>query len=237
MYTKPNSTIGIRHSAFFLLHSALVVAVIALFTTAPCAPAQDGAVTITAADFQRMVYSAHLLSKITEKPELDAGLQVLLELQRRNPDAPPAALADLLRTTTARYRTNGPAYLRTNAYRDEILAAYLDEFVQVPARHNFVSGDLALLNHLMLSPQERANYITLTTYELINSTDQRLVASEEERNKRLTCSTIASAALVRTPLSLKPWTACCPRKFCSRLPIVPPRSSAAPIPLCIAIRR
>lgn len=109
--------------------------------------AQD--TVISAAEFQRMVYSGHLLTVLDAKPELDASLQVLLELQRRNPNAAPAALVDVTRQALQRYRTNAPAYIRINGFRDEILAAYLDALRQVPARTNFVPANLSLLHNLV----------------------------------------------------------------------------------------
>ena len=65
-----------------------LVAAITFWLTALPGRAQD--TIISAAEFQRMVYSGHLLTQFSEKPELDACLQVLLELQRRNPRAAPA---------------------------------------------------------------------------------------------------------------------------------------------------
>lgn len=38
------------------------------------APAQEDTVTVSAAEFQRLVYSAHLQTQFAEKPELDACL-------------------------------------------------------------------------------------------------------------------------------------------------------------------
>jgi len=142
---------------------------------------QGDTVTISAAEFQRMVYSAHLHTQMAEQPELDASLQVLLELQRRNPNANPAALAELSRHAVECYRTNAPAYLRSSGLRDEILAAYLEALRQVPARTNFVPADLQLLNGFMLQPD---NYTTASPAELIHSGNQRLLSSEGEAAKR-----------------------------------------------------
>ncbi|HRZ56279.1 MAG TPA: hypothetical protein P5525_12575 [Candidatus Paceibacterota bacterium] len=43
--------------------------------------AQEDTVTIGAAEFQRLAYSARLLTQLADQPELDASLEVLLELQ------------------------------------------------------------------------------------------------------------------------------------------------------------
>ena len=137
------------HSPFFILPSsfALLSALALCFTALP-GRAQSDTVTISAAEFQRMVYSGHLLTHLAEKPELDASLQVLLELHRRNPHADPAALAGVLTNALQRYRTNAPSYIRANGCRDEILAAYLDALRQVPARTNFFPANLSLLYDL-----------------------------------------------------------------------------------------
>jgi hypothetical protein len=161
--------------------SFLLLLALALCFTALPGRAQSDTVTISAAEFQRLVYSAHLHTQLAEKPELDASLQVLLELHRRNPHADPAALADLSRQALQRYRTNAPAYIRTSGFRDEILAAYLDALRQVPARTNFVQANLQLLNGYMLSPDD---YTTASPAELIHSGNQRLLSSEGVAAKR-----------------------------------------------------
>jgi len=165
------------YSTFCILYSPIaLLAAFALFSTAPRAPAQGDSVTVSAAEFQRMVYASHLLTQMDEKPELDASLQVLLELQRRNPQADPAALAGFLQEATARYRTNAPAYLRTRAFRDEVLAEYLEALRQVPARTNFIPANLSLLNYFMLKP---ADYARASAAELIHSGNERLLTAEE----------------------------------------------------------
>ncbi len=162
------------HSTFVPIAIALLAAS-ALVTAVPRAPAQGDTVTISAAEFQRMAYSSHLLTTLFEKPELDASLQVLLELQRRNPHADPAALTDVLRQTTARYRTDAPAYIRNYGSRDEILAAYLDALRQVPARTNLVPANLSLLNRLMTRAQAPRDE---PQADMIHSGSQSLLGSE-----------------------------------------------------------
>ncbi len=147
----------------------------------PPALAQDDSVRISAAELQRMVYSAHLLTQFETKPELDAGLQVLLELQRRNPQADPAALAELTRQTLQVYRTNTPAFLRSQGFRDEILAAYLDALRQAPARTNFVPATLQLFNWFMLGP---GDYATASAAELVHAGNQRLLSAERAPAQR-----------------------------------------------------
>lgn len=164
------------------LHSSLaqLAACILLATPYP-ASAQADNVTISAAEFQRMVYSAHLVTQLSDKPELDASLQVLLELHRRNPHADPAGLAGLAQQALARYRTNAPAFIRTNGFRDEILAAYLDGLRQLPPRTNFIPANLVLLNHFMLSPDD---YGTASAAELIHSGNRRLLSLEGSDTQR-----------------------------------------------------
>ena len=169
------------HSAFFILNSLFLLLAVLTLCLAPRAVAQGDTVTVSAAEFQRMVYSSDLLMQLDEKPELDASLQVLLELQRRNPHADPATLAGVLRQATARYRTNAPSYLGTTGYREEILSAYLDALRQVPARTNFVPATLQLLNDFMLKP---ADYTTASAAELIHAGNQRLLAAEEAIARR-----------------------------------------------------
>ena len=103
-----------------------LVAALALCLPALPARAQSDTITNSAAEFQRMVYSAHLLTQFSEKPDLNASLQVLLELHRRNPHADPAALANVSSNALRIYRATAPAYIRSTRHRDEILAAYLD---------------------------------------------------------------------------------------------------------------
>ena len=169
------------------LHSTFaILAALALCLTALPARAQDNNVTISAADFQRMVYSAHLHTQLALKPELGACLQTLLEMQRRNPNADPMALADVSRQALQFYRTNEPVYIRTNGYPDEILAAYLDALRHIPAHTNFVPANLTLLNYFMLGPADYptneaiADVIT----SLVDSGNQRLFQSENGALKR-----------------------------------------------------
>ena len=131
-----------------------------------------------------MVYSAHLHTQLALKPELGASLQVLLEMQRRNPNADPAALAGLSSQALQLYRANAPYYIRTNGYPDEILAAYLDGLRQVPAHTNFFTADLTLLNCFMLSQADYNYFTNDTVLDLINSADQRLSSSEGQAIKR-----------------------------------------------------
>ena len=162
--------------------SSLAMAGFILFAASSRAPAQNDSVTISSAEFRRMVYSAHLLTQLEEKPELEASLEVLLELQCRNPNADPIALAGMLQQATACYRTNAPHYLRRGGgYRDEILATYLDVLRQVPARTNFNSANLALLNRFMLQPSD---YATDSAAKLIHAGNRRLLASEGQATKR-----------------------------------------------------
>jgi alpha-tubulin suppressor-like RCC1 family protein len=159
--------------------TALFVA-FTLFAASARTSAQD-TVTISAAEFQRMVYSAHLLTYLAEKPELDASLQVLLELQRRNPNADANALISVLQEVTARYRTNAPSYIRTRGSRDEILAAYLGALRQVSARTNLVPANFSLLNTLIT----RAQPPTLEPQaDMIHSGSQSLLGSEGELVQR-----------------------------------------------------
>jgi len=138
-------------------------------------------VTVSGAEFQRLVYSGHLLGQMDEKPELDASLVVLLELQRRNPHANPAALADVSREALARYRTNAPPCIRNSGWRDEILAAYLDAFRQVPGRTNFNPATLALIHSLVTHLNAPA---AMQQSELLNSGFERLLNTEEELPQR-----------------------------------------------------
>ncbi|MGA2750043.1 MAG: hypothetical protein ABSG59_14820 [Verrucomicrobiota bacterium] len=183
MKGNSKTTIVVRHSLFTAFGAALLAA-IALFTAAPWASAQDNSVTISAGDFQRMVYSAHLQSRLALKPELGACLQVLLEMQRRNPNANPAALAALSSNTLQFYRINAPYYIRTNGYPDEILAAYLDALRQMPARTNFIPINLTMLNCFTLNEAEKDYFTNDTVLALINSDEQRLFSSVGQVSKR-----------------------------------------------------
>jgi len=124
-----------------------------------------------------MVYSGHLLTTFFEKPELDASLQVLLELHRRNPHADPTELASVSLEALQRYRTNAPAYIRTDGWRDVMLVAYLEAFHQVPGHTNFNPATFSLLHTLVA----RANAPTNSSRwkaELLNSANQRLLGTE-----------------------------------------------------------
>ena len=177
MKSKPNWSFVVCHFGFALFLSSLI-----LFGLAPRAPAQSN-VTVSAADFQRVVYSAELEAELALKPEVQASLQVLLDMQRRNPNGDPAGLASVLTNALQIYRTSAPGYIRTNGYPDEVLAAYLECLRQVPARTNFVSADLTLLSHFMLGPADYDPKATPFT-TLLNSGYQRLFASANEPLQR-----------------------------------------------------
>lgn len=161
--------------------SLLLPAAFALFAPAPRTQAQDDPVTISAAGFQRLVYSGHLLTAFYEKPELDASLRVLLELHRRNPHVAPETLADLTRQALQLYRATAPAYIRTSGFQDEILAAYLEAYGRVPKPAGLVPVTLHLLNRFMLHPEEDAG---VPVAELIHSGNQRLLASVGQLEQR-----------------------------------------------------
>ncbi|HEX5399834.1 MAG TPA: hypothetical protein VFY06_12390, partial [Verrucomicrobiae bacterium] len=167
-----------------LLSAFAVPAALALCLSALPVRAQDNNVTISAPDFQSLVYSAHLETQLGLKPGLGACLQTLLEMQRRNPNADPLALANVSREALQFYRTNEPVYIRTNGYPDEILAAYLDALRQIPAHTNFVPASLTLLNYFMLDAADYNYFTNDTVLGLINSADQRLSSSEGQAIKR-----------------------------------------------------
>lgn len=160
---------------------AVALALGCLVFAATGVSAQNDGVTLDATEFRRLVYSAHLLTQLDEKPELDASLQVLLELQRRNPHADPAALAAMIEEATVRFRDNVPAYLRDNAVRDEILSAYLEGLHSVPAAADFVPATLALLSRFVLDPED---YATASAAELIHAGNQRLLVAEAAAAER-----------------------------------------------------
>ena len=182
MKTKSHTSFVIRH-----LSLAVLLAALTLFVATPRAPAQTN-VTVSAADFQRLVYSADLHAELTLKPELEACLKVLLEMQRRNPNAEPAALVGVLTNALQIYRTSEPYSIRTDGYPDEILAAYLDALRQVPAHTNFIPAYLTLLNVFMLGAADYAgdySYINnYTPMDLVNSAKQKLLSAEGKALKR-----------------------------------------------------
>ena len=164
--------------------SVCLVAILGFHLAAPTpASAQEQNVTISAAEFQRVVYAADLLTRLPEKPELDAALTVMLDLHRRNPQSDASALADLSRQALQRYRANAAHTYgaKGHAYRDEVLANYLDALRQVPARTNFVPATLHLLNGLMSSPDQLTNR---SPAELIHSGSQRFRSSADTLAQR-----------------------------------------------------
>ena len=167
---------------------AALLAALALFSTASVAQAQSENITVSSADFQRLVYGAQLHTRLALKPELEAGLLVLLELHRRNPNAEPAALAAVSSNTLQRYRASAPSYIRTNGYRDEILVAYLDAFRQVPMPTNFSRVNLTLLSNFVLGPGDYNSNVPPAQLicSLVEAGNQRLFASEVEALKRQT---------------------------------------------------
>ena len=178
MKTKPCGCRTVILSAISRIGALLVA--LALAGTAIEPRAQGGTVTVNAADFQRLVYSAHLHTQLAVKPELEASLQVLLDMQRRNPAASPAALTDLAQQALQRYRTNAPVFIRTNGFRDEILAAYLEALRRIPAHTNFIPVNLTLLNNFVLGPADYNPNVPPATLicSLVDSGNQRLFASE-----------------------------------------------------------
>ena len=161
--------------------AAIIMVFLALFSGTPRGLAQGDSVTVSAAEFQRLVYSGHVLAQMDSKPELDASLFVLLELQRRNPQMDPVALADLCREALVRYQTNAPACVRNSAWRDEVLAAYLDAFRQIPAHTNLNSATFALINPLVSHLNAPA---AMPQTELLNAGIERLLSTEENLPER-----------------------------------------------------
>ena len=159
----------------------VVPALMTLIASAPRSFAQADIVSISEAEFQRVTYSAHLLTQLAEKPELEASLQVLLELQRRNPAAEPTLLVDFSRLALQIYRSNAPTYVRTNGSRDEILASYLDTLRQIPARTNFNPAHLSLLNSLITRAQAPKDE---READLIHSGSQDLLSSQGDLTRR-----------------------------------------------------
>jgi alpha-tubulin suppressor-like RCC1 family protein len=153
-------------------------------------------VTVDAGEFQRLVYGAHLHTQLALRPELEAGLQVMLDLHQRNPAADPVALAGVVTNALLQYRNQAPYYLRTNGARDEVLGAFLDTLRQLPARTNFTPAHLTQLNSFMLQPHD---YTNGSPAELIHSANQRLLASESEAVKRQALVTACVARAQRNP--------------------------------------
>jgi hypothetical protein len=179
MKTKLQSSFSMLQSSFAML------AALALCLAALPARAQDNNVTVSAADFQSLVYSAQLETQLALKPELGACLQTMLEMQRRNPNADPVALADVSSQALQFYRTNEPVYIRTSGYPDEILAAYLDALRHIPAHTNFFpAANLTMLNYFMLNAADYNYFTNDTVLDLINSADQRLSSTEGQTLKR-----------------------------------------------------
>jgi hypothetical protein len=180
-------------SAFYTLRF-FFISLVGLWLINLSANAQSNNVTVSAASFQHMVYSATLYTQLALKPELGACLQTLLEMQRRNPKADVMALTDLSRQALQFYRTNEPVYIRTNGYTDEILAAYLDALRHIPAHTNFISADLTLLNYFLLDAADYNYFTNNTVLDLINSTDQRLFSSE---GQELQIQALANSCVTR----------------------------------------
>ncbi len=175
-----NTAFTTKHLAYRQL-AAMVMAATALLLSSSRVAAQGDTITITAPEFQRMVYSAHLMTQIDEKPELEACLQVLLELQRRNPHGEPEDLADLSRRALERYRTNAPSYIRSNGFSDETLAAYLEAVQDVTDRTIYAPAILSLL----YSVTGLANTPTNSWRDpLLHSGTQRLLTAEQELSRR-----------------------------------------------------
>jgi alpha-tubulin suppressor-like RCC1 family protein len=149
----------------------------------PPAPAQDETVTLSAAEFHRLVYSGHVLTEMAHKPELDAVCQTLIEVQRRNPTAEPDALVNFLQQALERFRTNAPVYLRSTEARDEILAVYLETLYQIPARTNFNMATLSLLEVLLGRPGQSPP-IDETPAALLHAGNQSFINAEDKLAQR-----------------------------------------------------
>lgn len=157
----------------------LAVLAIMIFPTTP-AFAQNDTVTVSAVEFQRMTYAAHLLTQLTEKPELEVTLEVLLALQRRNPAGDSVGLATICREALTRYRATAAAHIRAGS-RDEILAAYLEAFKQVPGRTNYAPANFTLLYSLISRSSAPASE---PQADLINSGSCTLLGSEGNLSHR-----------------------------------------------------
>lgn len=89
----------------------------------------DPAITFTQDDIQRIVYSGHLMTLIDRSPELEAGLLLLLELDRRNPDTDPARIVEMAQAALERYRMDVMARATHLPTRDDLLADFLCQFL------------------------------------------------------------------------------------------------------------
>ncbi len=174
MNATKHSSFTFHMSPVRLITNSILLAS-ALLTSVLVAPAQEESVRLSVTELQRSVYSAHLLTQLDEKPELDASLQVLLELQCHNPQADPTALASVLREAAACYRAECPSYIQTSGFRDEILSSYLDAFRQIPRSASFVPINLNLLSVFMLQTND---YATASAAEWIHAGNQRLLCAE-----------------------------------------------------------
>lgn len=162
----------------------LLLTSVGLWAGASPAAIPDDTVNISAAEFQRLAYAGRVLAGMAHKPELDAVLQTLLEVQRRNPDADPAELANVLEQGLERFRAHAPSYLRSTEARDELLAVYLEAFHQVPAHTNLNAAIFPLLDILMGEPGRKPPTNTLTAADLLHAGSQGFIHEEDSLVQR-----------------------------------------------------
>lgn len=100
-------------------------------------------VKLTPDEFQRLVYSSHVLTVFDTKPELEGSLLALLELQRQNPEASPTSLVKPVKGALEEYREEASSYTLLVIWRDEVLGRYFLKLCDVLQRDEKGSVEIA----------------------------------------------------------------------------------------------
>ncbi|MEX0325490.1 MAG: RCC1 domain-containing protein [Puniceicoccaceae bacterium] len=106
-------------------------------------------VLLSQTDIQEQVYGGHLMVLMDGHPELEAGLLLLLEMDRRNPAGDPAQLEEKLLAGIVAYRDAVADHLMYTPSRDVVIACFLEELVKTVDLEGLRPATLTVLHQLI----------------------------------------------------------------------------------------
>ncbi len=140
-------------------------------------------ITLSQGEIQSLVYKSHLMMLVDERPELEAGLVLLLEMDRRNPDQSQRVL-HILQDSLKGYRD---AYLDHCVYavpREVTIASFTEYLVTHEDMAGLCPPTLEILN-LLCRTSFLPNYDD--SYPTTSSESQKLLELEFARGGREDC--------------------------------------------------
>lgn len=141
----------------------------------------EPSVHLTQGELQRLVYGSHLGVVITERPEFEAAVYALLELDRRNPGADPGMLVDLVGFALQQYRESHSEADYRMRTRDEVFASFFAHLVLAPGYAALKPATLSLLQHLI---EDSYSGTAESMATQLHAWNQRSLAMERAPRKR-----------------------------------------------------